>query len=64
MPEKYLGEVYVFMINESERYISMDGYNRIEDVLRKLISITKGRTRITKACWYVREEEYYGNQWK
>ena len=58
---KDLGEVYEFLKSESEIYNSVDGHNRIEDVLRKLLSIIKGRTRITKAGGYARGAEYYGN---
>lgn len=56
-----LGEVYNFLKNKSERYNSVDGYNRIGDALRRLTSMTEERTRITKAGGYVRGAEYYGN---
>lgn len=41
---KDLGEIFDFLKSESERCNSVDGHNRIEDALSKLVSITKGRT--------------------
>lgn len=54
-------EIYNLLKGESECYNSLDGDNRIEDVFKKFVSITNGRTRITKTGGYVRGAEYYAN---
>ncbi len=54
-------KVYDLLKIESERYSSVDGDNRIRDVFEKLVSTTKGKTRITENGAYVRGADYYGN---
>lgn len=61
LDEKDFGKIYDFLKSESEKYNSVDGHNRIEDVFSKLVSMTKGRKRITNTGGYVRGAEYYGN---
>lgn len=59
-PEK-LGETIDYLRIESVAYCSVDGENRIETALKKLVSLTKGRTRITQEGAYVRGADYYKN---
>ncbi len=58
-----LGQVYELMEGESKRYDPLDVHNRIEDAFYKLLTLTKGRTRVDKNDAYVRirGSEYYKN---
>lgn len=56
-----LGKVLGYLITESETYSSIDNENRIETAFKKLVSLRKERTGITKDGAYVRGANYYRN---
>ena len=56
-----LDKVSDYLKNKSEPYSSIDSENRIETAFEKIVSLTKGRTRITKEGAYIRGADYYGN---
>ncbi len=59
---KELGEVYDFLKSGSEKYEPVDGDNRLETAFKEFVSVTKGRTRLTKNGGYVKVAEYYRNK--
>lgn len=56
-----LSKVLDYLKTESEAYCSIDKENRIETAFKKVLSLTIGRTTITKNGAYVRGANYYGN---
>ncbi|MBC3797253.1 hypothetical protein [Acetobacterium tundrae] len=56
-----LSKVSDYLKTESARYCSIDNENRIETAFEKVVSLTEGRTGITKDGAYVRGASYYRN---
>jgi hypothetical protein len=56
-----LSKVLDYLKTESEAYCSIDKENRIETAFKTVLSLTIGRTTITKDGSYVRGANYYGN---